>query len=576
MITSRPTEWDSVVDVIVVGSGAAGLVAATMAHDGGAKVVVVEKAPLIGGTTAWSGGVPWIPMNHHMQDLGQTDSREEALTYVRRVTLGREPDPDLVETYVDRAAEMLEYLEAKTPLRMTAVPAFNDYYAHFPGGKNGGRSLESMPFEARAELGDEAARLRTSPHLPWLRLEEGGKMMRGEELPADDDDGEGGEGERVAAFAPGRTAYAIFGMAAKREAQDIRVIGAAVVASLYKGLMDRGVEVITGTRARELVMVDDVVVGLHVERDGAREVIGARKGVVLACGGFEWNQSMVKAFIGMPISPVSPPYNEGDGLQMAMEAGAELANMTSFWGMPAIVEPGFERDGRSIAQMGTARGMRGAIVINQQGRRFVNEGATYMDFPKSQRTYDPVAVEYPNEAPHWIVFDQTVKDGSVILPSVVPGQDAPEWVAQSSTIRGLAAAIDVDPGVLEQTVERWNASVAAGEDADHHRGTTYYEALGFGKAPSPSDFLGTIAEPPFYAVPMVNGALGTNGGPRIDGEGRVRRQGGGVIPGLYAAGNTSASVFGQAYPGGGSTIGPAMTFGYLAGRHVAAEPGRDV
>src|SRR5690348_6830978 len=143
MISNRPEQWDSVVDVIVVGSGAAGLVAAILAHDGGAQVLVVEKAPLIGGTTAWSGGVPWIPMNRHMQDLGQTDSRDEALTYIRRVTLGREPDPDLGETYVDRAAEMLEYLEAKTPLRMTAVPAFNDYYAHFPGGKNGGRSLES-------------------------------------------------------------------------------------------------------------------------------------------------------------------------------------------------------------------------------------------------------------------------------------------------------------------------------------------------------------------------------------------------------------------------------------------------
>ena len=577
MITSRPERWDSVFDVVVVGSGAAGLVAANTASDGGASVVVLEKAPLVGGTTAWSGGVPWIPMNHHMADIGESDSREDALTYIRRVTLGREPDPELLEVYVDTAPEMLEYLEAKTPLRMTAVSGFNDYYAHLPGGKKrGGRSLESMPFDARTELGDDAERVRRSPHMPWLRLEEAGRMMRGEELPPDEllgDDDEGGE--LVAAFAPGKTAFAVVGRASKREKNDIRVVGAAVVASLYKGLCDRGIEVLTESPVRELVVVDGEVIGVQVERAGATQLIGARQGVVLATGGFEWNEAMVKSFIGMPISPVSPPFNEGDGLRMAMEAGAELANMTSFWGMPAIVEPGFEHHGRPVAQMGTARGMRGAIVVNRHGRRFTNEGATYMDFPKVQRVYDPVAVEYPNEAPHWIVFDQQVKDTSVILPSVVPGQPAPDWISQAPTIRELAEQIGIDAGALEATVERWNGHVAAGEDPDFSRGTTYYEALGLGD-PDPSKFMGAIEQPPFYAVPLVNGALGTNGGPRIDGDARVRSNRGGVIPGLYAAGNAAACVWGQAYPGGGATIGPAMTFGYIAGRHAAGRPASDV
>jgi hypothetical protein len=183
VITTRPEAWDRVVDVVVLGSGAAGLVAATLAHDGGADVLVLEKADLIGGTTGVSGGMPWIPMNRHMAEVGQTDSREEALTYIRRLTLGREPDPELVEVYVDTAPEVLDYLETKTPVRMTAPRTFNDYYAHLPGGKRAGRSIEPAPFDARTELGDWAATVRTSPHLPSLTMEEGAKFLRGDEPP---------------------------------------------------------------------------------------------------------------------------------------------------------------------------------------------------------------------------------------------------------------------------------------------------------------------------------------------------------------------------------------------------------
>jgi 3-oxosteroid 1-dehydrogenase len=365
-------------------------------------------------------------------------------------------------------------------------------------------------------------------------------------------------------------------LAAQREADDVRVLGASMVASLYKGLCNRGVDVHTGAAVRDLVVVDGEVVGVAVEREGRRELIGARKAVVLACGGFEWNAAMVKSFIGLPISPISPPHNEGDGLRMAMEAGAELANMTSFWGIPVIDEPGFEYDGRPVAQMATVRGSRGAIVVNRHGRRFVNEGVTYRDFPKTLFTYDPVAVEYPNEGPNWIIFDQQLKDTSVVLPSVVPGQPAPDWIVQAPTIRELAQRISVDPDALEETVTRWNAHVAAGADGDYRRGTTYFEVEGSGGPPSPEAVMGPIDRAPFYAIALLNGALGTNGGPRIDRDARVVRARGGVVPGLYAAGNAAACVWGFAYPGGGATIGPALTFGYLAGRHAAGQPARDI
>jgi len=543
MITQRP-EWDRIVDVVVLGSGAAGLVAATLAHDGGAEVLLLEKAELVGGTTGVSGGMPWVPLNRHMAEVGVSDTREEAVEYIRRLTLGREPDPDLIDVYVDTAAEMIDYLEAKTPLRMTAPTTFNDYYAHLPGGKRAGRSLEPAPFDAR-ELGAWAARLRTSPHLPWLTMEEGAKFLRGAGMPD-------------------------FELAGRRQRDDVRVLGPALVASLFKGLLDRGVEVLVGAPAHELVVLDGAVCGVAA----GPGLIGARQGVVLASGGFEWNAAMVEGFIGEHLDPLSPPHNEGDGLRMAMEAGAQLANMRSFWGQPAIFEPGFEIDGRAVPQMGSIRSCPGVLVVNRAGRRFVNEGCTYQDFPKVLTAYDPVMIDYPNDA-HWIVFDQRVKDTNAILPSVLPGTPAPAWITQAATLAELAEQLGVDPAGLQDTVERWNASVGAGLDPDFHRGTIAFEAHMSGYPPSPAGCMAILDRPPFYGVELRNGTLGTSGGPRIDAAGRVLGAGG-AVPGLYAAGNAAACVFGPAYPGGGATIGPAMTFGYLAGRHAAAQPRRPV
>ena len=547
MITSLPEQWDREVDVVVLGSGAAGLTAATLAHDGGADVLLLEKADLIGGTTGVSGGMPWVPMNHHMADVNVDDSRDDALTYIRRLTHGREPDPSLVEMYVDTAPEVVEYLESKTPVRFYAPSTFNDYFEGIPGGKPAGRSIEPIPYDARNELGDWAAKTRTSPHLARLTMEEGAKYLRGDEPPD----------------------FAVIGA---RETDDIRCGGPALVAMLVKGLLDRGVTIETGTAARDLVFVDGEVRGVEVEHVGAghvgKELIGARKGVVLATGGFEWNDDMVSAFIGRKVYPLSPPHNEGDGHRMAMEAGAALANMTSFWGQPALLDPDVEFEGNPMYQMGTSRSARGVILVDRNGKRFVNEGVTYQDFPKALGAYDPVALDYPTEQV-WLIFDQRVKDTNVILPSILPGAPAPEWMTHADTLRDLAGQIDIDPDTLEATVTRWNEHVAAGTDPDFHRGTVRFESHMSGSFPSPERNMGSIETAPFYAMPLYDGTLGTNGGPRVDDHARVLRHDRTPIVGLYAAGNASASVFGPAYPGGGATIGPALTFGYLAGRHAA-------
>jgi succinate dehydrogenase/fumarate reductase flavoprotein subunit len=227
-----------------------------------------------------------------------------------------------------------------------------------------------------------------------------------------------------------------------------------------------------------------------------------------------------------------------------------------------------------MAQMGTVRSTPGVIVVNKHGRRFVNEGVTYQDFPRVVADFDPVAIDYPNEAPQWVIFDQRVKDSAVILPSVLPGEPAPDWIAQARSVGELARRIGLDAPTLEETVNRWNEQVAEGEDREYRRGTTTFELHMTGQPPSPARCMAPVSQPPFYAVALRNGALGTNGGPLIDTNARVRNSGGGVVAGLYAAGNVAASVFGPAYPGGGATIGPALTFGYLAGRHVATQPQR--
>ena len=536
-----PQGWDRIVDVVVVGSGGAALTAATLAHDGGSEVLVVEKEAMLGGTTAVSGGVAWLPGNHHLTDAGLTDSRDDALAYLRALTAGREHDPSLLDVFVDTAPEMLRYLEAHTPVRMQIVPNFPDYYAPYevPGTTFGGRAVEPVPYPVGTELPEWRDRLATRGALLSL----GAATTLGEDFSVPD--------------------AALQAELARREAEDIRPKGAALVAMLFKGLLERGVEARIELAARELVVVDGTVIGVRADdASGASVLIGARQGVVLACGGFEWNAELVRAFIGYPVQPLSPGGNVGDGLVMAMESGAELANMVSYWGQPAMFDPDITRDGAMVPQFEWARGMPSSLVVNQQGERFANEAMPYNDFPKAFGVFDASSATFPNEPPGWMLFDQKVRDSARIL-SMLPGEPTPSWVPVAGTIAELAAMSGLPVDALVATVERFNAYADKGDDPDFDRTKVGLMAPG---VVSPLD------TPPYYAVVIHPGALGTNGGPRLTADGQVRAQRGGVVEGLYAAGNTAASAFGWAYPSGGGTIGQALVFGYRAGRHVATRP----
>jgi 3-oxosteroid 1-dehydrogenase len=538
-------EWDRVVDVLVVGSGGAALTAATLAHDGGAAVLVIEKAEMLGGTTAVSGGAVWLPNNHKMADAGVDDSREDALAYIRRVTAGREPDPELLEVFVDTAPEMIRYLEDTTPLRMHISP-LPDYY--WPWGIPGNcavpaRSLEADPYPVRDELHDWADRL----------VKRGTLMSLGAATTLTED---------MAPQTP-----ELQEELRRREEQDVRPKGAALIARLFKGLLERGVEALVETPAREVV-TDDAgeVIGVVAERDGKPFRIGARKGVVLACGGFEWNPELVKGHIGYDVKPLSPPNNVGDGLAMAMEAGAHLANMTSYWGTPVMFDPEITREGELVPQFEWGRGAPSSIVVNRKGKRFANEALPYNDFPKAFGTYDPGVIDFPNAGPGFLLFDRTVRDRQRIL-SMFPGRPDPGWVVKADTIKELATKIGIDPDTLDGTVTRYNTHAQNGEDPDFRRHEVGLMSPGS---------VAPITEAPFYAVEIYPGCLGTNGGPQIDRNGQVRKLGGGIVGGLYAAGNTAANAFGWAYPSGGGTIANGMVFGYLAGKHAAARPARDI
>ncbi|MGH9031605.1 MAG: FAD-binding protein, partial [Acidimicrobiia bacterium] len=534
-----------IVDVVVVGSGGAALTAATLAHDQGAEILIVEKADMLGGTTAVSGGAVWLPGNHMMVEAGIEDSREDALAYARRLAGPSAPDPEMLEVFVDTAPEVLRYLEDNTPLK-THISPLPDYY--WPWGVPGNRpmparAVEANPYPVRRELPEWADRLVSRGTLMSL----GAATTLTEDLTPQTPE--------------------LLEELRRREEEDIRPKGAALIARLFKGLLERGVETLLEAPGREIVTSDDGdVVGVVIEHAAETQRIGARKGVVLACGGFEWNPELVRAHIGYDVKPLTPPNNAGDGLMMAIDAGAKLANLNSYWGTPVMFDPEITRGGEPVPQFEWGRGAPSSIVVNGKGRRFANEALPYNDFPKAFGTYDPENVEFPNAAPAFLIFDRTVRDGQRIL-SMHPGEPDPDWITSAKTIGDLADKIGIDPAVLESTVDRYNEHSARGEDPDFRR-----HEVGL---MSPGKVV-PITEPPFYAVAMYPGTLGTNGGPQIDSNGQVRRLGGGLVGGLYAAGNTAANVFGWAYPSGGGTLGNGMVFGFRAGRHVGSQPRRDV
>lgn len=528
--------WDHEVDVVVLGSGGAGLTAALTAAVAGASVEVYEKAPTVGGTTAVSGGIVWIPAHNRSPDGELTPA--DALRYLRAQSLGSMGD-ELVETFVRTGPAMLDFIEAHSGLQFEIATGFPDYRPELPGGQpGGGRSLSAAPFDL-AQLGEWATRITSFP-ADWSNVGFDAETRA-----------------RLHAAIDERTGH-------------LCVAGTALIAGLLKGLLDAGVTPHTSARAEGLIAEDGDITGVRVTLPDRAISVRARHGVILGTGGFEWDPALAQAFLRGPMhGAVSPPNNTGDGLRMAMEHGADLANMGEAWWVPIVQIPGDTIDGKPRSRsVRLERTRPRSIIVNSAGRRFVNEACDYNSMAGAFHYLDPRG-GYVNDR-GWMVFDSVHLQRYGFL-GVEPGQPVPDWFCESADLAELAAKTGIDADGLTRTVESWNRHVAAGADPDFGRGSSAYDGYwGDDSATTPAGrTLGPIDTAPFYAVPVSIGAMGTKGGPRTDRDARVLHVGGEPIPGLFAAGNAMGGVTGRAYGGAGGTLGPAMVFGYRAG-HAAA------
>src|SRR4051794_32831416 len=552
---------DAEVDVVIAGSGAAGMTAALTAAHLGLSALVIEKAASFGGSTARSGGGIWAPGNAVLRGAGVADSAGQARDYLAYVAPGVPAASR--EALLEAGPAMLDLVLAMTPVRFAWVPGYADYYPEAPGGLAAGRSIEPVPFNGGV-LGGELGHL-ARPYLPspvaitqaeyrWLTL---GRHPRGIRAAA-----------RVAARAA----------RARLRGQRTLSLGQALAAGLRAGLLRADVPVwldtaLTGLEVPgALEVTGGQVTRVRATREGEPVLIRARRGVLLATGGFERNEEMRRRYQREPIGTgwtTGAPGNTGDGIRAGMELGADTALMDEAWWGPAIALPG----GPYFCL--SERTLPGCVMVNGAGQRFVNESAPYVDAVHAM--YDGHTPQNPH-IPAWLVFDQRYRD-RYVFAGLPPHRPLPRrWYAAGSVVRaddlaGLARAAGVDGDGLVKTVARFNEFAAAGRDEDFGRGDSAYDRY-YGDPRLANPNLAALERPPFYAVKIVPGDLGTKGGLVTDARARVLRPDGTVIEGLYAAGNASAAVMGHSYAGAGATIGPAMTFGYIAARTMAAASDR--
>ncbi|CAH0287263.1 FAD-dependent oxidoreductase [Roseomonas sp. CECT 9278] len=528
-------------DVLVLGSGAAGLVAALTAARQGLRVTVLEKTDRLGGTSAMSGAGTWIPANHHAEAAGIADSRAEALDYIRAAApegWAAEEDP-LWQAFVQAAPDMLRFVESSTPLRFALTPE-PDPLRGLPGHKAVGRMLSPRAL-SRWRAGRFAFRIRRST-IPEI-------FTYHEAVTTD------------LYHKPYRTALSLWPRLLWRYLANARGKGTALVTGLLRGCLDAGVEVVLSARAVELTQdAAGCVTGAVVERAGGRQVWQATRGVVLATGGFEWDAGLLARHFPGPVDYLgSPAAHEGDGQRMAQAAGAALARMDQATIAPSVP---VAYGGHLLAQPVPFHTEPNAMLVNRHGVRFVNE--LIFNIGEALDARDPATGD-PVHLPCWLIAD------SVLLDRLPPARWAakadPRWLRQAGDIATLAGLIGLPPAVLEASVARFNAAARDGADTEFGRPARPDPAAAGDKRRRAG--IEPIARPPFLAMPLSRSILGTKGGARTNEHAEVLRPDGSVIAGLFAAGLAMANPIGSRNVGTGTTIGPCMAWGYIAGMRLA-------
>ncbi len=486
----------------------------------------------------------WLPDHEQMAAKGKADSAAEALAYFQSLDHG-EMDEAVLKTFVTEARQMHSFLTGIDAIQLTMMPDYPDYYQDRPGAKaDGGRSLDNELFDFTS-LGPWQDRVFQNGPAPRMMLREtplGGSsgMVDPAELQ-------------------------------RRADRDLRGWGQALVGRLLKACLDRGIEPMLSCGGYRLHVENGRVTGATVERDGQKEIMAARQGVILATGGFEWNEALKHAFLRGPLdAPASPPTNRGDGLKMAMAAGAGLGNMTSAWWVPTLAVPESEWQSGETRNMPVLieRTLPHGIMVNRDGNRFCNEAANYSALVGAFHAFDPATYDYPN-LPAYLVFDSHYRE-RYPLASFMPGAPLPSWVAQAETLAELAEKAGIDAANLSATITRFNDGAEQLDDADFGRGKTGYDRFyGDRSRDGAAATLGALTKAPFYAVEIRMGALGTNGGPKTNAQAQILDVDGEPIAGLFGAGNVISAPTGSVYAGAGGTLGPALTFGYVAGRAAA-------
>lgn len=561
---TRICEPDDVYDVIILGSGAGGLSAAVVAAAGGVSVCVLEKADVFGGTTALSGGVLWIPGNDVNARQGVADNVDDAREYLKAMA-GNFYDVERVDAFLNSGPEMVSWFENETEVAFEPQPEFPDYHPELPGAVAGGRSIVAAPFDAR-KLGADMTRLRP----PLREITFVGMMFNASAEVK----------HFFAARRSLRSALYVFrrllthGYEMLRFRRAIRLTnGNALVARLFASAAARGVAIHTSASCVGLLEADGEVIGVVAEINGRRCEISARRGVVLATGGFPQDVARIREVFphGDRHRSPAPKENTGDGLRMATVLGGQAEDRfpnLAAWIPVSLVSRKNGEVGRFPHLVD--RYKPGIIAINRNGVRFTNEAQSYHDFGKA------MLKDAGGDAPFaWLLCDSRAisKYGlGYVKPFPVPhGQHVRSgYLRKASTLTELARKIEVPGDALERTVADYNRFARQGEDPAFGKGSTQYNRF-LGDADHPVDPCNAPLEtPPFFAVRVVMGDLGTFGGLKTDSKGAVLRSDGSVIRGLFAVGNDMASIMGGEYPGGGITLGPAMTFGYIIGRELTA------